>query len=61
MILKMRRAKIDIKDLFINTSKLTFLIGAGCSIDAPSCLLARNSMMERIIRLNSEDNERYPC
>jgi len=37
------------KDFLNEKAKLTFLVGAGCSIDAPSCLPAGRAMMDAII------------
>jgi len=37
-----------INDFFTEGAKLTFLIGAGCSIDAPSCLADGITMMKAI-------------
>ena len=44
------------KDL-IENEQLLFLVGAGCSIDAPSCLPSGWSMMEAIIRYICAESE----
>ena len=44
----MKRVDLDLKNI-LNNEPLTFLVGAGCSIDAPSCLPAGRSMMDAII------------
>lgn len=46
----MKLTNLTIKDLFTNKAKLTFLAGAGCSIDAPSCLPAGRAIMEAIVK-----------
>ena len=45
----MKKAKFTFNDLFKKGSKLTFLVGAGCSVDAPSCQPAGRSMMNAMI------------
>jgi len=45
----MRLTNLTIRDLITPDSKLTFLAGAGCSIDPPSCLPAGRAMMDAII------------
>jgi len=45
----MKLINIKIKELLTSDTKLTFLIGAGCSVDSPSCLPAGRSMMDTII------------
>ena len=49
-----------IKDLFPDDGKYTFLVGAGCSIDGPSCLPSGKSMMNSMILhlCNDEDQEK---
>ena len=49
--------KLKIKDFFTKDAKLSFLVGAGCSIDAPSCLPAGIQMMEEIIRFSCPKDE----
>ena len=46
----MRLTTLKIKDLLTPGAKLTFLAGAGCSIDPPSRLPAGMAMMEAIIK-----------
>ena len=45
----MKFTNLKITDLINEKAKLTFLVGAGCSIDAPSCLPAGRRMMEAIV------------
>ncbi|MHA1981034.1 MAG: SIR2 family protein [Promethearchaeota archaeon] len=45
----MKPINLQIKDLINDKEKLTFLVGAGCSIDSPSCLPAGRAMMNAII------------
>jgi len=47
---------ITITDLF-KEDKLTFLVGAGCSVDAPSCLPAGRKMIEDLIRYTCAESE----
>jgi tetratricopeptide (TPR) repeat protein len=51
---------LDIKNFFAGNHDLTFLIGAGCSVDSPSCLPAGRPMMDAIIEYvcPSEDVEK---
>ncbi len=53
----MKPTNLTIKDLFADDAKLTFLVGAGCSIGAPSCLPAGRSMMEAIIKYTCAESE----
>ncbi|MFX1446177.1 MAG: tetratricopeptide repeat protein [Promethearchaeota archaeon] len=53
----MKLTSLTIKDLITPKAKLTFLVGAGCSVDAPSCLPAGKSMMEAIINFVCADSE----
>ncbi|MFX1534410.1 MAG: tetratricopeptide repeat protein [Promethearchaeota archaeon] len=48
---------LTIKDLFTEDAKLTFLVGAGCSVDAPSCLPAGRNMMEAIVKYTCAESE----
>jgi len=45
----MKLTNLSIKDLITPKAKLTFLVGAGCSVDPPSCLPAGRAMMDAII------------
>ncbi|MFX1353155.1 MAG: SIR2 family protein, partial [Promethearchaeota archaeon] len=45
----MKLTNLTVKDLITPDTKLTFLIGAGCSVDPPSCLPAGRTMMDAII------------
>ena len=45
----MKLTNLGVKDLITPEAKLTFLVGAGCSIDPPSCLPAGRAMMDAII------------
>ena len=53
----MKPTNLTIKDLISNDEKLTFLVGAGCSVDAPSRLPAGRSMMEAIINYTCAESE----
>lgn len=48
---------ITAKDLFSNQRKLTFLVGAGCSIDPPSCLPSGREMIEALINYSCDESE----
>ncbi|KKK60633.1 hypothetical protein LCGC14_3022410, partial [marine sediment metagenome] len=50
----MNKLDISIKDLIYNQKKLTFLVGAGSSVENPSCLAAGDKMKEAIIRFACE-------
>lgn len=43
------KVDMDVKSFFDGNHDLTFLIGAGCSVDSPSCLPAGRPMMDAII------------
>ncbi len=53
----MKPTNLTIKDLFNDKAKLTFLVGAGCSVDPPSCLPAGRSMMKAIINYTCAESE----
>jgi tetratricopeptide (TPR) repeat protein len=53
----MRLTNLTIRDLITPDSKLTFLAGAGCSMDPPSCLSAGKPMMKAIINYVCADSE----
>lgn len=53
----MKLANLTIKDLFTEGEKLSFLVGAGCSIDAPSCLPTGREMMKEIIKYTCSKSE----
>jgi len=53
----MKSTNLTIKDLFKKGEKLTFLVGAGCSVDAPSCLPAGRKMMDAIIKYSCAESE----
>jgi hypothetical protein len=48
---------VDVKNLLLNKTDLTFLVGAGCSVDTPSCQPAGRSMMEAILTHTCADSE----
>ena len=48
---------LTIKDLINPDAKLTFLVGAGCSVDSPSNLPAGKTMMEALIRYTCAESE----
>jgi len=45
----MKLTNLKVNDIFNTNGKITFLVGAGCSINSPSCLPAGYAMMETII------------
>ena len=45
----MKLSNLTIRDLITSDEKLTFLVGAGCSVEHPSCLPAGRPMMDAII------------
>jgi len=53
----MKPTNLTVKDLVNDDANLTFLVGAGCSIDPPSCLPAGRSMMEAIITYTCAESE----
>jgi NAD-dependent SIR2 family protein deacetylase len=53
----MKLTNLSIMDLITPDSKLTFLAGAGCSIDPPSCLPAGRVMMDAIIEYMCAESE----
>ncbi|MFX1354885.1 MAG: tetratricopeptide repeat protein, partial [Promethearchaeota archaeon] len=53
----MKLTDLTIKDLITPEAKLTFLVGAGCSIDPPSCLPAGKAMMDAIIDYTCAESE----
>jgi len=53
----MKLTNLKIKDLLASEARLTFLVGAGCSIDPPSCLPAGKSMMDVIIKYACPESE----
>ncbi|MFX1257223.1 MAG: tetratricopeptide repeat protein [Promethearchaeota archaeon] len=53
----MKLTNLTIKDLFTDHAKLTFLVGAGCSRDNPSCLPLGREMMEAIIKYSCAQSE----
>ncbi|MHA1191450.1 MAG: tetratricopeptide repeat protein [Promethearchaeota archaeon] len=50
-------SNLTIEDLFSGDEKFSFLIGAGCSIDKPSCLAAGREMMKAIINFCCAESE----
>ncbi|GAH19880.1 unnamed protein product, partial [marine sediment metagenome] len=46
----MKLTNLSLKDLITEKGKLTFLIGAGCSVDPPSCQPAGKTMMNMYIK-----------
>ncbi len=53
----MKKVNIKINSLLGNSQKLTFLVGAGCSVDAPSCQPAGRSMMDAMIKFTCAESE----
>ncbi|MFX1258432.1 MAG: tetratricopeptide repeat protein, partial [Promethearchaeota archaeon] len=54
----MKLTNLTIKDLLTDHKKLTFLVGAGCSVDAPSYLTAGHTMIEAIIEYACAEPEK---
>ncbi|MFX1317011.1 MAG: tetratricopeptide repeat protein [Promethearchaeota archaeon] len=54
----MKITHLTIQDLINENEKLTFLVGAGCSIDPPSCLPAGRAMIEAIINYSCAESEK---
>ena len=48
---------LNIKELLLDSLNLTFLVGAGCSFDSPSCQPDTRAMMEAIIRYTCAESE----
>ncbi|MHA2037832.1 MAG: tetratricopeptide repeat protein, partial [Promethearchaeota archaeon] len=48
---------ISVKDLLLDDKNLTFLVGAGCSVESPSCQPRTKAMMEAIIRYMCAESE----
>jgi len=53
----MKLTNLTIKDFITPEAKLTFLVGAGCSVDPPSCLSAGRAMMDAIIDYTCAESE----
>ena len=53
----MSLTNLTIKDLLSKNQDLTFLVGAGCSVDKPSCLPAGRAMMDSIINYTCASSE----
>ena len=53
----MKEVSLRIETLLGNNQKLTFLVGAGCSVDAPSCQPAGRSMMDAMIKFSCAESE----
>jgi len=53
----MKLTNLKIRDLFTPDAKLTFLVGAGCSVDPPSCLPAGKKMINEIIEYTCAESE----
>jgi len=53
----LKLTNVEIKDLITPDAKLTFLVGAGCSMDSPSCLPAGRAMMDAIIDYTCVESE----
>lgn len=54
----MKLTNLKVNNFFNTNGKFTFLVGAGCSIDSPSCLPAGYGMMEAIIDHTCHKSER---
>ena len=57
MSIGMKRIGITLNELITEGGPLTFLVGAGCSVDAPSCLPAGRAMMNAIIKHVTAESE----
>ncbi|MFX0001027.1 MAG: SIR2 family protein, partial [Candidatus Hermodarchaeota archaeon] len=53
----MKQTNLKIKDLFGNEEKLTFLIGAGCSVDSPSSVPDGNRIKKELINYFCAESE----
>ncbi|MGB5911239.1 MAG: SIR2 family protein, partial [Promethearchaeia archaeon] len=53
----MKSTNLKISDLITSDAKLTFLVGAGCSVDPPSCLPTGEKMMKAIIEYTCAESE----
>jgi len=53
----MTLTNLKIRDLISPDAKLTFLVGAGCSVDAPSCQPAGRKMIEDIVEYTCAESE----
>ena len=53
----MKLKNLMINDLLNENEKLTFLVGAGCSVDPPSCLPMGRQMMEAVIKYTCTESE----
>ena len=53
----MQLTNLTIRDILTQDAKLTFLVGAGSSVDAPSCQPAGRAMMDDIIRYTCSESE----
>ncbi len=53
----MKLTNLKVKDLFTQDEKITFLVGAGCSIDPPSNLPSGIEMMDKIIKYACAESE----
>jgi len=51
------KSDFDFNKLFKKKDKLVFLIGAGCSVDAPSCQPAGRRMMDDIVKYTCLESE----
>ena len=53
----MTLTNLKIRDLISPDAKLTFLVGAGCSVDSPSSLAAGRKMIEDIVEYTCAESE----
>lgn len=53
----MKLTNLTIRNLINPETKLTFLVGAGCSADEPSCLPAGRKMIEDIVQYTCAKSE----
>lgn len=53
----MKSINLSFKELINGNTNLTFLVGAGCSVDPPSCQPAGKKMMDAMIRYSCAESE----
>lgn len=53
----MKLTNLTIKDFITPEAELTFLVGAGCSVNPPSCLPLGRTMIEALINYTCADSE----
>jgi len=51
------KEELDLREILRTNKNLTFLVGAGCSTETPSCLAGGQKMMEAIVKFSCIDSE----